>query len=127
VLLPLLGALLSIRRWMLLRCGCRVFAKIVGFEKFVPSSDAETIHLPIVEFNDDHGRKVRMTLSGEPPEEGTFIKGSRLRLVYPRGNPKGAKYDNTLVLLLVPAMCFAPALIFIVFIAGSIVWQKLFG
>jgi uncharacterized protein DUF3592 len=129
VLLPLLGIVLAIRRWRFLRRGVRVSARIVGFETLHAdaSADRSTINLPIVEF-DSNGRRVRITLSGEPPEGDDYAsQGDTVRLIYPRGKPRRATYDNRIVLWLVPVLCFIPAAVFIVFIALSIGWYRLFA
>ena len=59
VVMPVAGAALALRQWLLLRSGVRVSARIVGFEKFetdpMSESSKPTLHLPIVEFTDENG------------------------------------------------------------------------
>lgn len=124
VLLPLVGAILAVRTWLLLRHGVRVTANVVGREWLKPESDGETIELPIVVFRDERGRDVRITMTGEPPDS---TAGGTVRLIYPRGRPKRARYANRTYLWLVPGLFFAPALAIIVLVGISVLYSRLFG
>jgi hypothetical protein len=125
VLLPLAGLVLGLRKWLLFWRGVRVEATILGFEKSYSeaSSDSSTLQLPIVELDD---RRVRVTLSSELPARHSAGVGDTVRLIHPRGNLKQATYDHPVTLWLVPAMCFGPALVFIVYIAAAVAWHRLF-
>lgn len=131
VLMPLAGAALALRQWLLLRSGMRVSARIVGFEKFetdpMSESSKPTLQLPIVEFPDENGRTVRITLIAEA---GTMEReaaiGDRVALLYPKGQPRRAKYEDLRAMFLVPGILVAPAVVFVVYIVGALAWGKVF-
>jgi hypothetical protein len=128
VLLPALGAVLAVRNWLLFRHGVRVTGHIVAHERIEPMSGSEAIHLPVVAFSDLAGRSVRVTMSGESPHRGDEANavGARVKLVYPRDQPRRARYDERMLYWLVPCLCFIPAVTFAVFIGASLAWYALF-
>jgi len=121
VVLPACGALVLLRRWLLLRFGVRVQAEIIGFATLDrgASSEPEAIQLPKVRFRADTRQTVTLTLRSSSPFPGTPAVGDRLALVYPRGAPGRATYAHPFSLFLVPALCFVPALGIGLFIALS--------
>jgi hypothetical protein len=129
VVLPALGTVLGIRNWLLFRQGVRVTGRIVAHERLDAMSDGETVYLPVVDFPDVHGRAVRVTMPGESPHAGDEANavGAKVRLVYPCGRPKRARYDVRMLYWLVPSLCFVPALTIALFIGLSIAWYRLFG
>ena len=129
VVLPALGTALGLRNWLLFRNGIRVIGRIVAHERLDPMSGGETIYFPVVDFPDAHGRMVRVSMSGESPHAGDEANavGAKVRLIYPRGRPKRARYEVRMLYWLVPSLCFIPALTFALFIGLSIAWYRLFG
>jgi len=124
VLLPLIGAILAVRTWLLLRGGVRVTATVIGRDWLKPETDGEAVELPIVVFRDERGREVRMQMTGEPPES---TASGTVRLIHPRGRPRQARYFHRVFLWLIPGLFFAPALAILVLVAASVIAAKLFG
>ncbi len=127
VILPACGAVLLLRRSFLLRFGVRVQAEIIGFETLDRGgfSEPESIRLPKVRFRTDTRRTITLTLPSSSPYPGTPRVGDRLALVYPRGAPRRATYAHRLTLFFVPVLCFAPALVFGLYIALAWTWHHL--
>jgi Protein of unknown function (DUF3592) len=129
VLLPALGTALGVVNWLFARRGVRVTGRIVAHEKIAQPLDAETILFPVVDFSDESGRIVRLTMSGESPHPGSAANavGASVKLIYLRGYPKRARYDERALYWLVPALCFLPALALALVIAAMVVWYQLSG
>lgn len=125
VLLPALGAILGARKLRLVLRGRRVTGRIVAHERRETTSDADQryIDYPVVEFADENGRKVRKTMSGEPPE-GDNTRGSPVKLIHLRGRAAGAEFDNPVTLWLIPAICFGPAAVLALYIVLAFAWAK---
>ncbi len=126
VLLPALGLALGWRKLVLITQGVRVTAKVVGHEdrKADAGPEAKTLRLPVVELRDESGSNVRVTLAQEAAP-GTAEMGHPVRVVYPRGRPVAAAFDNPVSLWLIPALCFGPAILLLGWIVGAFIWARL--
>lgn len=125
VLLPALGLALGWRKLVLIASGVRVTAKVVGHEdrQVDASPEAKTLRLPVVELRDESGGAVRVTLA-EEAAPGKAEMGHDVRLVYPRGRPVAAAFDNPVSLWLIPALCFGPAILLLGWIVGAFIWAR---
>lgn len=124
VLLPLTGAGLALRVWLLLRRGVRVRARIVGFETLDArgGSEPEAVRFPVVEFRDARGKLFRFALSSSFPHQGEPAVGDTLHLVHPASRPRRATYANARAHWLPPLLCFVPALTLLLYLALALLW-----
>jgi hypothetical protein len=130
LLMPAIGLLLSLRIWLFLRNGLRVTARIVGYkeERWAGGIDTDnSMFLPIVSFQDEHGRSHRVTLSHERPIKWKGIREDEIKLIYQRGDPQHPKIAHWSLLWLVPIFLFAPAVVLLVVLGWLILVSKLPG
>ena len=129
-IMPLIGLLLSIRIWLLLRNGLRVTARIVGYkeERWNGGIDTDNSRfLPIVAFRDETNRSCRVTLSQERPVKWKGVKDEEIKLIYRRGDPQHPKIAYWGYLWLAPIFLLGPAVILLIALGWLILVSKLHG
>lgn len=123
VVLPAIGAALAIRTWLRGRHGMHASARVVGHVRDeVPGpldGEYSSRELPVVEFEDDLGKRRRITLREEIGDTEKSV-----RVVFPRGRPKEARVDKATYRYIVPAVLITPGLALAIIYAGMSLYAK---
>ncbi len=125
VIVPLIGGILALKSWHLLRYGERMPGTIVGYTLARGAPNNGTWHLPIVNFYDAFGATHSVTMSAavqlNPAAKPRFVT-----VIYPKGKLREARQLQFASLWLVTLLLGSPAIVLGVIVGASLQWRILF-